>query len=114
MKISKEVRKRFKNISVPHITHMDTLESALVVSSELGNKKNFEYIQSLINVENSIKDNPLVIQCGKMADEIKDHFPSLIPIIENMENMQKNVIRGTKSRGTIYSNDNKLLHSHRE
>ena len=48
------------------------------------------------------------------ADEIKDHFPSLIPIIENMENMQKNAIRGTKIRGTIYSNDNKLLHSHRE
>jgi integrase len=42
------------------------------------------------------------------ADEIKDHFPSLIPIIENMENMQKNAIRGTKIRGTIYSNDNKL------
>ena len=47
-------------------------------------------------------------------DEIKDHFPSLIPIIESMENMQKNVIRGTKSRGTIYSNDNKLYGSHRE
>ena len=48
------------------------------------------------------------------ADEIKDHFPSLIPIIENMENMQKNAIRGTKIRGTIYSNDNKLYGSHRE
>ena len=41
-------------------------------------------------------------------DELKDYFPSLIPIIENMENMQKNAIRGTKIRGTIYSNDNKL------
>ena len=48
------------------------------------------------------------------ADEIKDHFPSLIPIIENMENMPKNVIRGTKGRGTLYSNVPKLLHSHRE
>ena len=48
------------------------------------------------------------------ADEIKDNFPSLIPIIENMENMQKNAIRGTKIRGTIYSNDNKLYGSHRE
>ena len=41
-------------------------------------------------------------------DEIKQYFPSLIPIIENMENMQKNSIRGTKIRGTIYSNVSKL------
>jgi len=36
MKVPKEVRERFKNISVPHITHMDTVESELVISSELG------------------------------------------------------------------------------
>ena len=47
-------------------------------------------------------------------DEIKDHFPSLIPIIESMENMPKNAIRGTKIRGTIYSNVPNLKHSHRE
>ena len=41
-------------------------------------------------------------------DEIKQYFPSLIPIIESMENVSKNTIRGTKMRGTIYSNDNKL------
>ena len=41
-------------------------------------------------------------------DEIKQYFPSLIPIIEKMENMQKNSIRGTKIRGTIYSNVSKL------
>ena len=36
-------------------------------------------------------------------DEIKQLFPSLIPYIENIENMPKNSIRGTKTRGTIYS-----------
>ena len=41
-------------------------------------------------------------------DEIKQYFPSLIPIIESMENVQKNSIRGTKIRGTIYSNVSKL------
>ena len=41
-------------------------------------------------------------------DEIKEYFPSLISIIESMENMQKNSIRGTKIRGTIYSKDDKL------
>ena len=41
-------------------------------------------------------------------DEIKQYFPSLIPIIEKMENMQKNSIRGTKIRGTIYLNVFKL------
>ena len=41
-------------------------------------------------------------------DEIKQYFPSLIPIIENMENIQKSSIRGTKIRGTIYSNVSKL------
>jgi len=45
------------------------------------------------------------------ADEIKDHFPSLAPIIENM---QKNSIRATKTRATIYSNVTNLSHSHRE
>ena len=45
------------------------------------------------------------------ADEIKDHFPSLAPIIENM---QKNSIRATKTRATIYSNVINLSHSHRE
>ena len=41
-------------------------------------------------------------------DEIKQYFPSLIPIIENM---QKNSIRGTKIRGTIYNDVNKLSRS---
>ena len=41
-------------------------------------------------------------------DELKDHFPSLIPIIENMENVQNNITMGTKSMGTQYSNVNKL------
>ena len=41
-------------------------------------------------------------------DELKDHFPSLIPIIESTENVQKNRLRGTKIRGTIYSNVSKL------
>ena len=47
-------------------------------------------------------------------DEIKDHFPSLVPIIESMENIPKNGIRGTEIRGTQYQNVPKLLHSHRE
>ena len=41
-------------------------------------------------------------------DEIKDHFPSLIPIIENMENMQKSGSMVTKSMVTEYPNVNKL------
>ena len=41
-------------------------------------------------------------------DELKQYFPSLIPIIEEMENMQKKSIRGTKMRGTIYPSVNKL------
>ena len=41
-------------------------------------------------------------------DEIRQYLPSLIPIIEKMENMQKNSIRGTKMRETIYSSVNKL------
>ena len=48
------------------------------------------------------------------ADEIKDNFPSLIPIIENMENVQKSGSMVTKSMVTEYSNVNKLSHSHRE
>ena len=38
---------------------MDTLESALCVSAKLGNEDNFKYIQSLIDIENSLKDNEL-------------------------------------------------------
>ena len=41
-------------------------------------------------------------------DEIKQYFPSLIPIIENMENMQKNVYLDTKNSDTVSSKDNKL------
>ena len=48
------------------------------------------------------------------ADEIKDNFPSLIPIIENMENMRKSGSMVTKSMVTEYSNVNKLYGSHRE
>ena len=47
-------------------------------------------------------------------DEIKDHFPSLTPIIENMENMQKNIYMENNYMETYSTNDNKLLHSHRE
>ena len=41
-------------------------------------------------------------------DELKDHFPSLIPVIESMENVQINGTMGTKTMGTVYSNVNKL------
>jgi|ETNmetMinimDraft_2_1059921.scaffolds.fasta_scaffold20992_3 integrase len=41
-------------------------------------------------------------------DEIKQYFPSLIPIIDNVTNSDKNSIRATKGRGTIYDNVNKL------
>jgi len=41
-------------------------------------------------------------------DEIKHHFPSLIPVIESMENVQINGTMGTKTMGTEYSNVNKL------
>ena len=47
-------------------------------------------------------------------DEIKDHFPSLVPIIENMENMQKSGSMVTKSMVTNSSKDLKLHSSHRE
>ena len=41
-------------------------------------------------------------------DEIKQYFPSLIPIIENMENVQINTQDGNKKMGTQYSKDDKL------
>ena len=41
-------------------------------------------------------------------DEIKQHFPSLIPIIESMENMPKNMQDGNKKMGTQYPSFNKL------
>ena len=41
-------------------------------------------------------------------DEIKQYFPSLIPIIDNVVNSNKNSIRGTNIRGTEYSNVTKL------
>ena len=48
------------------------------------------------------------------ADEIKDNFPSLIPIIENMENVQKSGSMVTKSMVTNSLNSLKLHSSHRE
>jgi len=41
-------------------------------------------------------------------DEIKQYFPSLIPIIESMENMPKSASMVTKSMVTQYPNVNKL------
>ena len=41
-------------------------------------------------------------------DELKQYFPSLIPIIESMGNMPKNGTMGTKTMGTKYPNNNKL------
>ena len=41
-------------------------------------------------------------------DELKDHFPSLIPIIDNLANIDKNVQDGNKKMGTQYSNVFKL------
>jgi len=43
-------------------------------------------------------------------DEIKDHFPSLTPYIEEMENIQKKSIRATKMRAR-YNSNNVNLHS---
>ena len=41
-------------------------------------------------------------------DELRQYFPSLIPIIENMENMQKSGSMVTKSMVTNSSKDDKL------
>ena len=41
-------------------------------------------------------------------DEIKQHFPSLIPIIKSMENMPRNMQDGNKKMGTQYPTINKL------
>ena len=41
-------------------------------------------------------------------DEIKEYFPSLIPIIDAMTNIEKNVEDGNKKMGTQYSNVSKL------
>ena len=41
-------------------------------------------------------------------DEIKQHFPSLTPNIESMENISKSGSMVTKSMVTQYSNVNKL------
>ena len=41
-------------------------------------------------------------------DEIKQYFPSLIPIIESMENIGKNMQDGNKKMGTKYLSFNKL------
>ena len=40
-----------------------------------------------------------------------DDFPSLKDYIENRQNIGKNAIRGTKIRGTVYSNLPKLTGS---
>ena len=52
--------------------------------------------------------NTTLLYLRFQPDEIKQYFPSLIPIIESMENVQKNSTMGTKTMGTIYSNVNKL------
>ena len=41
-------------------------------------------------------------------DELRDHFPSLVPIIDSMANMQKSGSMVTKSMVTNSSNVNKL------
>mgnify|MGYP001327632329 CR=1 FL=1 len=53
---------------------MDTLESALCVSAKLGNEDNFKYIQSLIDIENSLKDNELFQSVAKISEDIKKGF----------------------------------------
>ena len=46
-------------------------------------------------------------------DEIKQYFPSLIPIIDAMSNIDKNVQDGNKKMGTQYPSFNKLYGSTR-
>ena len=41
-------------------------------------------------------------------DEIRQYFPSLIPIIDNLANIDKNMQDGNKKMGTQYLNDDKL------
>ena len=74
LKIPNEIWERFQDLSKPHITHMDTLESALCVSAKLGNEDNFKYIQSLIDIENSLKDNEVFQSVAKISEDIKKGF----------------------------------------
>ena len=64
---------RFKDISQPHITQMDTLETALVISSELGKRENYEFVKSLIQVEETLKNNELFKSVTEMADKLKKY-----------------------------------------
>ena len=77
---------------------MDTLESALVVSAELGNQKNAEYLQSLIGVEKSLQDNPIFKEANKLALQIKDTFTSYNESPAMKELMEMSVVEAHIAR----------------
>jgi len=87
--IPKDMMERFKDISQPHITQMDTLETALVMSSKLGNTKNYHYIKQLIGIEDSLKDNELFKSAAKLSEDIKKQFQPPNSLQDYIETQKK-------------------------
>ena len=74
LKIPNDIWERFNDLSKPHITFQDSLDSALVVSAKLGNQGNYDFIKSIMEVEDSLKDNPLFKQGSELSEQIKKQF----------------------------------------
>jgi len=106
--IPKDMMERFKDISQPHITQMDTLETALVISSELGKRENYEFVKSLIQVEETLKNNELFKSVTEMADKIKKSFEPPQEIKDYVENQKKASQMLYESNRVLIDSTNKL------
>jgi len=89
LKIPNEIWERFQDLSKPHITFQDTLDSALCVSAKLGNEENFNYIQSLIDAEKSLKDNETFKSLAKISENIKKSFEPPQSVKDYLKNQQE-------------------------
>ena len=89
LKIPNEIWERFQDLSKPHITFQDTLDSALCVSAKLRNEENFNYIQSLIDAEKSLKDNETFKSLAKISENIKKSFEPPQSVKDYLKNQQE-------------------------
>ena len=72
--VSDELMARVIDLSKPTITFQDSLECALVGASELGDSESYAYVQSIIDIENSIKDNEYFKNLQVQVDKITESF----------------------------------------
>ncbi len=102
LEVKDEQMKRFRDSTQVDLTYEDSLNTALVITSELQKPKEYKWIKDMIDAEEKLRNNPVFKSLFEISESMKKAMkPS--PMVEEMIKQQK------KASQLFYKNNESLL-----